>query len=115
MDRIGFKVLLIAFDEKTHHYVQNHMNGTRFGSELISYHWRGVKGDDAVTEEATTFRTKQFNLMSNHKLESVLAIMEAGYDVIFTDVDIAIARDPIPFLIWDNVDYVHSVNKICKP
>jgi hypothetical protein len=39
--------------------------------------------------------------------------MSLGYDVIFADADIVIIRDPIPILLWKNVDYVHSVNAIC--
>ena len=31
----------------------------------------------------------------------------------FTDTDVALVRDPFPYLLWDNVDYVHSLNAIC--
>jgi hypothetical protein len=36
-----------------------------------------------------------------------------GYSVIFIDMDIALFQDPLPYFLWKNVDYVHSLNQIC--
>jgi hypothetical protein len=34
--------------------------------------------------------------------------------VLFTDTDVALIRDPFPYLLWKDVDYVHSLNVICS-
>lgn len=64
-------------------------------------------------ESPTEFRTKQFHIITNRKIEGVLNILKLEYDVIFVDPDIALLRDPSPYLFWTGIDYVHSVNKIC--
>ena len=46
-------------------------------------------------------------------MEAVGAALNLGYNVIFSDVDIAILRDPINYLFHEGVDYVHSTNKGC--
>jgi hypothetical protein len=110
MDRIALKTLVLSMDEKMHNYVQTRMNSSSAGSTFYSFYWTG---EDTVREEATTFRSKQFHVITNRKKEGVVGIMELGYDAIFIDTDIALLRDPVPYLLWKNVDYVHSHNKIC--
>ena len=48
------------------------------------------------------------------KMEAVGAALKLGYHVIFSDVDIAILRDPINYLFHSGIDYVHSTNKGCS-
>jgi len=69
--------------------------------------------DIQVRPEATEFRSKQFNIITHRKMEGIIAVMEMQHDVIFIDMDIALIRDPLPYLLWRNVDYVHSHNRIC--
>ena len=57
--------------------------------------------------------TEQYAEIVRKKSEIVYSIMMAGYDVLFSDTDVAIARDPFPYLLWQNVDYVHSPNHLC--
>eukprot|EP00605_Chrysophyceae_sp_TOSAG23-4_P001991 GSChrysophyteH1.ASY1.ANO1.2205.1 assembled CDS len=59
------------------------------------------------------YRTKQFHAVTTTKLSVTKVLLEMGYDVLFIDVDVALLRDPFPYLLWENVDYVHSVNKLC--
>lgn len=40
--------------------------------------------------------------------------LRLGYDVIFSDVDIALVSDPIRYLFYEGVDYVHSSNEGCQ-
>lgn len=72
-----------------------------------------LPGRDKVTNTASGFGGKDFNLIGCRKLEVVLAALELGYDVIFSDVDIPWLRDPINYLFFDNIDYVHSQNVPC--
>ena len=71
-------------------------------------------GSDAITSDSTSFRSKQFNLITARKKEVVHDILALGYDVIFSDTDVAMIKDPMPYLIWKNVDYVHSLNARCE-
>ena len=77
-----------------------------------SFFWEGFSGNPA-SEKAGHLRSDDYNLIVNRKLEASLAVMILGYDIIFVDVDIAILRDPIPYLLFEGVEYVHSVNEFC--
>lgn len=103
LNRLNFKALIFSMDEDTHRFVSN-------TTGLFSYHW---KGWGEITGEATTFRSPQFHILTSYKMEVALAVMKLGFDVLYVDPDIALVRDPIPQILFKNVDYVHSVNKIC--
>lgn len=62
---------------------------------------------------STKFRSKAFNVIVNRKKSATLAVMQMGYDVIFADTDVALLGDPIPYLIFPNIDYVHTINTYC--
>eukprot|EP00605_Chrysophyceae_sp_TOSAG23-4_P000317 GSChrysophyteH1.ASY1.ANO1.362.1 assembled CDS len=64
--------------------------------------------------ESATFRSAQFNLITARKKEAVHDVLTLGYDVLFSDTDVALVRDPFPYLLWNDVDYVHSLNQICE-
>lgn len=66
-----------------------------------------------VTGASTEFRSKQFNLITARKKEAVHDILMLGYDVLFSDTDVAVIRDPLPYMLRTNVDYVHSLNYMC--
>ena len=72
-------------------------------------HRRAVRHDNA------RFGTSQFHVMSMMKVQGVLEVLKLGYHVILIDADIALIEDPLPHLLWNNIDYVHSVNQICNP
>jgi hypothetical protein len=103
-ERLGFKVLVISLDQKTHNYVHEHIR------HFYSYFFHG---NGVVHETSTEFRSAQFHIITNRKKEAILEIMKLGYDVLFADPDVALLRDPFPYVLWKNVDYVHSVNLIC--
>ena len=91
-------------DEKTHVLLQS--------KGIDSFYWRGYSAQ-SVTEGSTTFRSKNFNLIVVRKKEASLAVLKLGYDIIFADVDLAIVRDPVPYLLIPGVDYQHSINEWC--
>ena len=41
-------------------------------------------------------------------------VLKLGYDVFFIDPDVALIRDPLKYMLFKNVDYVHSVNLRCN-
>lgn len=47
------------------------------------------------------------------KIEIVVAVMKLGYDVVFVDADMVLLRDPLPAMVWNNVDFAVSDNEIC--
>ena len=102
-DRLNMKFLVVALDRKTHDFI-------RLNTTMDSIYMQYAD----VTEEATEFRSQQFNLITARKKEAVHDVLELGYDILFSDTDVAMVRDPFPYLLWDNVDYVHSLNCICK-
>ncbi len=46
-------------------------------------------------------------------MEVVGGALQLGYDVVFSDVDVALLADPIKYLFFEGVDYVHSDNLGC--
>jgi hypothetical protein len=106
-DRLGMKFLVISMDARANNYLKNH-------TTMYSYHMSASSDSDTViSSESTTFRSKQFNVITARKKEAVHDILKLGYDVLFSDTDVAMIRDPLPYLLWRNVDYVHSLNAVC--
>ena len=107
-DRIGLKFLVIALDEKSHLYLSRN-------TDIYSYHMVTDPSSTGpiIEHQSAEFRSNQFNLITTRKKEAVHDILRLGYDVVFSDTDVAIIRDPMPYLLWNNVDYVHSVNIPC--
>lgn len=104
-DRLGMKFIVFALDAEAHAYI-------KANTSMVSYQMTsGVVGN--VTGESSDFRSKQFNLITAKKKEAVHNILKLGYDVLFTDTDVALLRNPMPYLLWDNIDYVHSLNAVC--
>lgn len=104
-DRLGMKFLVMAMDAQAHNYITHN---TTMNSFLMG---GGAVGE--VTGSATDFRTKQFNLITAKKKEAVHDILQLGYDVLFSDTDVAMIRDPLPYMNRINVDYAHSLNYMC--
>jgi hypothetical protein len=105
MDRLGIQFLVLAMDPFVHEYL---VNNTNMNSYLVG---GGVVGE--VGTDNADFRSHQFNLITQKKKEAVHDVMELGFDVVFSDTDVAVLRDPMPSLLYKNVDYVHSLNSIC--
>jgi len=105
MDRLGMKFLVVALDRKTHDYLR--LNTT---VESIYMNTASAAG---ISEGSASFRSAQFNLITARKKEAVHDVLSLGYDVLFSDTDVALIRDPFKYLLWQNVDYVHSLNQIC--
>jgi hypothetical protein len=104
-DRLKLKVLVLSMDSKIHVHIEHKMNST-----FSSYY---CHGNQTIREDPAIFRSTQFNLITLRKTEAIIAVMTLGYDIIFIDSDIALIRDPVPYLIWRNVDYAFSHNAIC--
>lgn len=102
MRRLKMKYLVFAMDKRAYDYLKAN----------TTIHVVGT--DNELTSSAQEFRSKHFNLITAKKKEIVHDIMTLGYDVLFSDTDVAILHDPIPYLVWKNVDYVHSLNAICQ-
>ena len=105
--RLGIKFLPVALDEGIYNYLTSNKIST-------TYLMADIPGRDRVASEPSGFGGKNFNLIGCRKMEAVYGALSLGYDVIFSDVDIAFLSDPIGHLFIDGVDYVHSTNKGCN-
>ena len=110
VERLGLKYLVISMELHTHYYLQRH--------GMISYYLDAPQntsnaGDDSIHEQGSQFREKQFNLITNRKKKAVYDILALGYDVLFSDTDVIFRKDPLPYMLFKNVDYVHSLNMLC--
>lgn len=101
-DRLNIHFLVISLDERIHKHI------TSMG--MTSYYFHEHEGK--VSERAAVFRDTQFNLISNLKIKSVQMILQLGYDVLFSDPDIAIVNNPIPLMFSFPYDHVFSTQSI---
>ena len=97
------KFLVIALDLKTHQDL--HKKGG-----IQSFYDSTAR---RIDERSQKFRSNQFNVISRRKMEAVYRALALKYDVIFVDTDVVLLNDPLPYLRWNNVDYVHAVNIMC--
>lgn len=111
-DRLDLKFFVIAVDINAHNAA---LNISASSSNIVSYFMNATElhGVTKGIEDAAYFREDNFNVISVMKLECVLAIMQLGYNVVFIDSDVAIVRDPIPYMIYEGLDYVYSINVFC--
>lgn len=106
--RLNMKVLVVSLDKKLDHYLNSNNS-----SQIVSFHLTAEHGEGEVNSEAAQFRSSQFNLMTERKKEVVRDILKLGYNVMFADTDVALLENPFPYLLWKNMDYVHSLNEPC--
>jgi len=111
-DRLGLKFFIISVDPKAHAAA---LEMATLSPNIVSYFMNATElhGVTKGMEDAAYFREDNFNVISVMKLECVLAIMKLGYNVVFIDSDVAVVRDPIPYMIFDGVDYTYTVNSFC--
>ena len=102
-DRLNLKFLVFAFDDRIYSFLE-----PRTDLNVVKF-THGTK----VGSEATYYRSKDFNIMSNRKFEATLEVLKLGYDLIFADPDVVIIDDPVPHVIYPGIDYAHSINKFC--
>lgn len=112
LDRLGMKFLVVAMDHQSYSYLTNQSRANTIGSSMSVY-YAGAGKVGEVGTGPVDFRSKAFNILTAKKKEAVHDILRLGYSVLFSDTDVVLVQDPLPYLLWHNVDYVHSINAIC--
>jgi hypothetical protein len=108
-DRLGFEPLIFSMDEKLHDVIQE-------TGAYVSYYMNAklrTYNKASVDSNVSPWRSKQFILISNLKIAAAIDVMALGYHVLFIDPDVALVRDPFPFVYFKNIDYAHSLNVPC--
>jgi hypothetical protein len=108
-DRLGLKFAVFTMDNRIQSVLDKRAQSS--DGSMIAIPWFGH--GPSVKEQSSNFRSKDFNIISNRKFEAALFAMRNGYDVIFSDPDSIIMRDPMVDLLRINVDYAHSINIPC--
>jgi hypothetical protein len=102
--RLNLRFLVISMDQHMHSHL------TSLGIDSFYMH---EPGGGTVKESGAVFRDEQFNMISNLKIKAVHLILKLGYDVLFSDPDIAIVKDPIPLLFsYQPYDHVFSTQSL---
>jgi hypothetical protein len=105
LERLGLKFIVFALDSKASSFIKENMKNVSTFE---------LSGRNHIGEGTSLFRTRQFNLIAERKVEGVLHVLRLGFNVLFLDTDVVLLRDPFHFLLFDNVDYVHTINHICS-
>ena len=103
MKRLNFKYLIIALDKAAYDEMKAGMNVTVYLSRIHS----------SFATASTNYGSSEYRSIVKYKTKMVQNILHMGYDVVFSDTDIAIVRDPFPYMVWNDVDYVHAPNCVC--
>jgi hypothetical protein len=93
--RHNLNFLLLAMDEKVHRAAESEefshlIPSSYFGKAIV------LVGKEIDSGKHDTWRQGQFNLVTLFKITSVRAVMQLGYSVIFSDIDVVFIKDPIP-------------------
>ena len=86
-----FKYVVVAQDASLYNFLQSH-NIPSISGSLIH---------PASTQNAANFSSPGFNAISIAKIIASRIVLELGYHVLFSDVDIAWKINPLPFLSAD--------------
>ena len=94
-DTSNIKFVVVSLDKKLHDHIQKYtkitsIDGSRFNASAGS--------------KTSNFMTGEFNTISHMTVKCIHGILSEGYNVFFTDVDVAWLRDPIPYFQRD-VDF----------
>lgn len=134
LDKLGLRALFLAMDDRAHGYVSLHLNSTFVSVSMVGAENNGTKtrvqgATDAqrtqqirsspqsslvVEEAAADYHTHQFHIITTRKIEAVLWVLAKGLDVFFIDSDVALLRDPFPYLLKPTIaNYIFTSNKMC--
>jgi hypothetical protein len=86
-----FKYVVIAQDTSFYDFLQSHKIPSISGSLI----------HPISTQNAEDFGTTGFKAISIAKMIAVRVVLELGYNVLFSDVDIAWKKNPVPFIPVD--------------
>lgn len=103
MQRIHFKYLVLAIDEKAYLTLKTHDHIPVFYDPIVQ-----------GAEENLLYQSKHYLWVTKLKFAFVLITMQMGYNVLFIDTDVAVVRNPLPYLLWKNVDYVFASDSVCN-
>jgi hypothetical protein len=109
MKRLKLPYLAVSMDIEGHQWILQ-MNLT-IKSMFLSF-----QDEIAVSNGTHSYASLPYNILTARKLKAVLAILQLGYDVLFIDPDAVLWQNPLPYLFYRGVDYVHSLNTMtCDP
>ena len=107
LNELAMKALLFSLDSEMQKYAVKMVQKDPKAPTFYSYEW--ATGISSTAD----WRTPEFHVITTAKLEVVLAMLRLQYDVLFVDPDVALMRDPFPYLLWQNVDMAYSRNALC--
>ncbi|PXF50048.1 Beta-arabinofuranosyltransferase RAY1 [Gracilariopsis chorda] len=91
-------------DKSVYNYLLNHRANVFFHQQTTPTLHRRPQSLSSLSE--SHFGTALFIETSRRKSQLVLSILRLGYNVIFSDVDVALLQNPIPHLLSYNSDIV---------
>ena len=106
LDRLHLKAVVFAFDENAYKYL---IDLTKGGSNIYPALYQIDNSGQSVE-----FRKGSFQALTLGKFKVVHEVLREGYNVVFSDPDVAIIRDPMGHFNIPGVDYIHSVNAKCQ-
>lgn len=107
MKRLSLPYLAVSMDEEGQNWIKRH-------DFAISTVFVPFRHELSVSNGTHGFRSHHYNVLTARKIRVVIEVLSLGYDLFFVDPDVALLHNPFPYLLWNNVDYVHSLNDKCN-
>ena len=109
MHRMKMKFLTFALDSKLFEETRDIED-----MHVLHYNLSGINTSDIEDmSRQHEFRQGFFNEITIRKLRAAYSVLARGYNILFSDTDVAIVNDPISYLLSKKVDYAHSINDVC--
>jgi tetrahydromethanopterin S-methyltransferase subunit E len=108
-------------DEISYGYVCRNFVDVKYPQGYLTTYFWGAGANLSISAFDTTVTTTDNQHRNNidvdyyaEKLKIVLALMELGYDVLYTDITTVILRDPLPFILQDRLPtFLYAVEAPC--
>jgi hypothetical protein len=114
LDRLALQFLSVSLDAELHADLNN--RGFNDGVTYLLSISAGnnfKSGQELPQDSGPVFGSRQFNVFACSKLNIVHAALLMGYSVVFSDVDVAWVRDPLPYIFgYSSVDTYDKMPEI---
>lgn len=105
MKSLGLSMLVLALDRISHRKFKQ--------LNVPSYFVHGNTSFE-ITPEKSSWAQNNYNNIMIRRLEGLVSILSLGYNIVFIDTDVVFLQDPIPKLMYANIDWTAATEEQCK-
>jgi hypothetical protein len=121
LNRLHMRALLVAFDDMSYNYTKTHFSTNGTGADYASVTavlWRGsldhgFKSNRLAAVGEDVLNHHSSDVFYAEKLTIMLALLELGYDVLYTDITLSIQRNPFASIPNNKkISFLHASDEV---